>query len=99
MDGLTKTTGAGQPEDTKTVREIVELQSITLKIKQDILSRLDTGEHKYGHKLKMNWPKAKQELYQELLDAYVYALSAGLFDVAEKIIDLITILFLGEEDA
>ena len=99
MNGLIKTTGACQPEHTKTVREIVESQSLSTKIKEDILARLDTGEHKYGHKLKMNWPKAKQELYQELLDAYVYALSAELFEVAEKIIDLISILFLGEENA
>ena len=77
MDVLKKTTGEGQPKETMEVKAVVLSQGLPDFIETALVMRLDAGEKKYGHKLKMNWKDAKQELYQELLDGYLYALSYG----------------------
>lgn len=76
LDAFTKTTGEGQPEETPAVADIIRLQNIPEVIKNDLLGRLQFGEDKYKNRLKVGWNKAMQELYQELLDAYNYAVSA-----------------------
>lgn len=77
MDVLKKTTGEGQPKETMDVKTFILSQGLPDFIEKDLVMRLDAGEKKYGHKLKMHWKEAKQELYQELLDGYLYAASCG----------------------
>lgn len=80
MNPTAKTTGEGQPEEARTVREVVKGLYAdgfgTPGIYDDLMDRLDLGEQKYGFALKEGWAEAKQEVYQELLDAFLYAVSA-----------------------
>lgn len=57
----------------------------TLNVYDDLMDRLDHGEQVYGFPLKEGWADAPQEIYQELLDAFLYAVSAK-DTVAQKLI-------------
>lgn len=97
MDAVSKTTGAGQPADARSVRSVVqdhhpitglygsELGWFPQQIADDLLRRLDHGEAEYGHPLKVGWEQASQEIYQELLDAVLYAISAKNWTVVQGI--------------
>jgi len=89
MNPTAKTTGEGQPAEARTVREVVKALYAdgfgTPVIHDDLMDRLDLGEQKYGFPLKEGWADARQEVYQELLDAFLYAVS-GKDTVAQKLI-------------
>lgn len=75
-----KTDGQGQPSDTRTVRECLEGRlpiELTEELRADLHKRLDYGEGKYGTKLMEGWHEARMQLYQEMLDGVLYAISCG----------------------
>lgn len=101
LDVATKTTGAGQPANARDVREIVrdhhqlsgvygpEVGWFPAEIADDLQKRLDLGEAKYGYSLKIGWDGATTELYQELLDAVLYAISAQNWAVVPHLTNLL----------
>lgn len=56
MDASKKTTGAGQPADTESVRAVLARDcrmELDAEVFDDLNARLDVGERKYGHVLKV----------------------------------------------
>jgi hypothetical protein len=79
VNPVTKTTGEGQPEDALDVRTFLHEHLpgfFSQDVMADLEARLDLGERKYGYALKVGWAEARQELYQEVLDAVLYAVAA-----------------------
>ena len=79
MNAVAKTTGEGQPQEALDVRTYLNehLPGFFNKdVMADLIARLDLGERKYGWSLKVGWAEARQELYQEVLDAILYAVAA-----------------------
>ena len=95
MDAVKKTTGAGQPADTESVRAVLARDcrmELDAAVFDDLNARLDVGESKYGHVLKVGWTEAEEQIYQELLDAYLYAISAGNDAMRVRVLACIYIL-------
>lgn len=95
-----KTTGDGQPLEARTVREIVREQRqltglyglkgwFTEEVADDLEARLDVGEKEYGNKLRVGWAAARNELYQEILDALLYAISCQDYACVEKLLPVL----------
>lgn len=101
MSPVQKTDGAGQPVGGRTVRDVVldQHQGTGLygvhgwfdpQLAADLLARLDLGEQRYGTPLMVGWEQAKQEIYQELLDALLYCIAARNWTVMHKTLLVLT---------
>lgn len=100
LNPTAKTTGVGQPAEAKTVREIVRERTrgtgfhgdwgwFTAEEAADLYARLDLGEQTYSQPLKLGWAGARQELYQEVLDAVLYAISAQDYSAVHKLLPVL----------
>lgn len=100
MNPTAKTTGEGQPAEARAVREVVRERTqgtgphadwgwFTAQEAADLEARLDLGEGKYGHVLKVGWDGARQELYQEVLDGILYAIAANDLSAVHKLLPVL----------
>lgn len=62
-----------------------ELPFMRPDLKTWCLARLDAGEIKYGASLRVGWEKADEALREELADAINYAVSAGRYDLSDRL--------------